>query len=76
MSLKEALVKVETHLHEDAYTKDEVCDLLGLTTAQIDEECLSKNTTHVKKFKLRQRAAHVFSEAGRVYDFKVYKLSL
>eukprot|EP00095_Tigriopus_kingsejongensis_P011971 maker-scaffold906_size82779-snap-gene-0.11 protein:Tk11971 transcript:maker-scaffold906_size82779-snap-gene-0.11-mRNA-1 annotation:"n-acetylgalactosamine kinase-like" len=69
-SLKEALAQVKTDLHQAAYTKEELCQLLAMTETELTEKCLCANTLHLRSFNLRHRAQHVFSEAQRVYDFK------
>lgn len=43
---------------------------MEVSAEDLDRESLSHNTRHVKDFKLRQRAMHVFKEAQRVYCWK------
>ena len=61
---------VEECLHPQEYTKEEVCSLLDMNEAQLQENCLSPNTLHMKQFQLYKRAKHVYSEALRVVEFQ------
>jgi len=61
---------VRSTLHEAPYTKQEICEQLGVTETQLDETTLSPNTRHIAQFRPYQRALHVFQEAGRVYQFR------
>ena len=71
LSLNEATSRVEKFLKDEPYAKTEICNLLGLTSDELKLECLSPNTLHVENFQLKKRSKHVFSEATRVYQFKV-----
>lgn len=53
--------KVLEHLHPASYTRDEVCDILGITESELAQTYLSQNTSHLQDFKLFQRALHVYS---------------
>ncbi|PHH61649.1 hypothetical protein CDD81_8060 [Ophiocordyceps australis] len=59
----------QTLVQEEGYTKDEMAKLLGISVAQLEERFLSSFPVRADRFKLRQRALHVFSEALRVLDF-------
>lgn len=69
-SLEEMLTLVNTVLHTEPYSCDEICEVLDITPEQFSTELLSANTQHVTQFKLHQRAKHVYSEAARVMQFK------
>ncbi|KAG8225847.1 hypothetical protein J437_LFUL004776 [Ladona fulva] len=68
--LKHLLLLVEKLLHEEAYTKEEILQNFGINEEELVKSSLSANTTHLKTFKLKQRAAHVYSEAMRVLEFE------
>ncbi|XP_064619065.1 N-acetylgalactosamine kinase-like [Lineus longissimus] len=70
LKLDGMLQEVRQHLHEEPYTKDEVCLELGVTADELASTSLSENTLHVQSFKLFQRATHVYGEANRVLKFK------
>ncbi len=57
-------------LSDGVYTKEEVCQILGVTNEELAGTSLSSNTLGVDKFELKKRALHVFTEAQRVHDFK------
>ncbi len=57
-------------LHPEPYSREEVCEILGLSKEEVLNECLTENTRGLAEFKLHDRAVHVFSEAFRVYQFK------
>ena len=57
-------------LHPAPYSREEVCEILGLSEDEVVNECLTENTRDLTEFKLHDRAVHVFSEALRVYQFK------
>ena len=57
-------------LHPEPYSREEVCEILGLDEEEVVNECLTENTRDLVEFKLHDRAVHVFSEAFRVYQFK------
>lgn len=69
VSLEEVAELVERNLHEQPYTKDEICHLLGVTKDELNAYSLTPNTQHIQEFKLQQRALHVFQEALRVEQF-------
>ncbi|CAH0054314.1 unnamed protein product [Clonostachys solani] len=63
-----AVVK-ETLTQEDGYTREEVAKVLGTSVADLEKRFMSKLPVRAERFKLRQRALHVFSEALRVLQF-------
>ncbi|CAG2218940.1 GALK2 [Mytilus edulis] len=70
LTLDEAINVVKEILHQEPYTKEEVCGILEVTADELAQTSLSANTLDVKTFKLHNRATHVFSEANRVLQFK------
>ena len=68
----ETLIHLVTeYLHqEDGYTREQICDILGLSVEELQRRFESKFQVRADKFKLRQRALHVFSEALRVLRFR------
>ncbi|XP_070686196.1 N-acetylgalactosamine kinase [Pempheris klunzingeri] len=69
-SLEEMLALVDEVLHPEPYSREEICEALGITPEQFSTELLSANTQHVSQFKLHPRARHVYGEAARVLRFK------
>ena len=68
---------VEECLHKETYTKEEVCQILGIPPDKLIEEVLpgvsekaKQAAREMSEFKLFQRASHVFQEAHRVILFK------
>jgi galactokinase len=62
---------VEDYLHqEEGYTREEISSVLGISVDEINQRFTSKFPVRAERFKLRQRALHVFSEAIRVHKFK------
>lgn len=55
---------------EDGYTREQICHILGISIPDLQQQFESKFKVRAEKFKLRQRAMHVFSEALRVLRFK------
>jgi len=78
-SIWEMMSVVKETLHQQPYTKDEVVQILGLEATGSEghrelEELVSMPDESVKavaSFDLFKRAFHVYSEAKRVYDFKM-----
>ncbi|CAM4623830.1 unnamed protein product [Lepidochelys olivacea] len=70
VSLKEMLTIVEEVFHPEPYSVEEICTCLGISLEELRTQILSQNTQDVTSFKLYQRAKHVYSEAGRVLEFK------
>lgn len=70
VSLPDAILKTAEILSKDVFTKEEICEILGVDTNDLDSSYLPVNTRSRKSFKLCQRATHVFEEALRVSQFK------
>ncbi|XP_014366006.2 N-acetylgalactosamine kinase [Papilio machaon] len=68
--LEEMIELVQKYIPQDIYTKNEICDILNMKEAEIDEIFLTSNTKHLTEFKLKQRALHVYQEAQRVEEFR------
>lgn len=62
--------KLDSLLHTEDYTVEEVVEILGIDTEYLKTNILTANTQEVQKFRLYQRAKHVYSEAARVYKFR------
>ena len=56
--------------NEQGYTRAEISSVLGISIAEIEKRYMTKFPVRAERFKLRQRAQHVFSEARRVLQFK------
>lgn len=69
-TLEDMVQLVQKNLPKDIYTKDEICRLLNVSEEEIDTLYLTPNTRHLKEFKLKQRALHVYEEAMRVENFR------
>ncbi|XP_030372530.1 N-acetylgalactosamine kinase [Scaptodrosophila lebanonensis] len=61
---------VEQVLIKPVYTRADICKELGITEQELETQFLTPNTQHMQEFKLRQRAAHVIQETGRVTKFR------
>ena len=59
----------DTLTREDGYTRDEIAAVLGVSVDELDARFTSRFPVRAERFKLRQRALHVFSEARRVLRF-------
>lgn len=69
--LDQLLHLVSDYLHQDdGYTRSEICEVLGISVEELQKRFESKFKVRAERFKLRQRALHVFSEALRVLRFK------
>ncbi|KYQ93073.1 galactokinase [Tieghemostelium lacteum] len=70
LKLDELLVKVETHLQKEPYTKSNIAEILGLTIDQLEKKYFPSGVkVSADTFKLYSRAKHVYSESSRVYQF-------
>lgn len=74
LTQEEELVKLialtrDTLTQEDGYTREEVAKVLNISVADLEQRFMSKFPVRADKFKLRQRALHVFTEALRVIRF-------
>jgi galactokinase len=54
---------------EEGYTREEIATALGISVEALDKRYTSTFPVRAEKFKLRQRALHVYSEALRVLQF-------
>jgi len=70
VEISQMVEKAENILHEDDYTVEEVLDILNIDQEYLQKSILTPNTQNLTKFRLFQRARHVYSEAARVYEFK------
>ncbi|XP_040269954.1 N-acetylgalactosamine kinase [Bufo bufo] len=70
VTVEDMLGVVEKVLHPEPYTREEICETLGISLEELCATVLSQNTQDVSTFKLYQRAKHVYSEAARVLAFK------
>jgi galactokinase len=55
--------------NESGYTREEIAEALKITKSELENRYESTFPVRAEKFKLRQRALHVFSEALRVQEF-------
>jgi galactokinase len=62
------LTKV-TLTKEEGYTREEIAATLGISVDQLESRFMSRFPVRAERFKLRQRALHVFTEALRVLKF-------
>jgi galactokinase len=74
LSREEELTKLialtrETLTQEGGYTREDIAKVLGMTVPDLESRFMSKFPVRAVRFKLRQRALHVFSEALRVLQF-------
>lgn len=68
--LRELISLTEATLDKaEGYTREEIAGKLGVSVGELDARFTSKFPVRADRFKLRQRALHVFREALRVYDF-------
>ncbi|SPO03995.1 probable N-acetylgalactosamine kinase [Cephalotrichum gorgonifer] len=67
----ESLIKTveETLTKEEGYTREEIASVLGLSVPDLEARYMSKFPVRADRFRLRQRALHVFREARRVESF-------
>ena len=54
---------------KEGYTREDIAKTLGITVEQLEARFTSKFPVRADRFKLRQRALHVFGEALRVLRF-------
>ncbi|GAB0135088.1 hypothetical protein EsDP_00003439 [Epichloe bromicola] len=62
-------VTKETLTQEEGYTREEIAKVLNLSVPELESRFMSKIPVRADRFKLRQRALHVFTEALRVLKF-------
>lgn len=68
--LQNLVKKVDDYLtQEEGYTRQQLSEILGMSTEEIEKKYLSRFPIRAERFMLRQRAMHVFGEAIRVLKF-------
>ncbi|KAI3392802.1 hypothetical protein diail_5193 [Diaporthe ilicicola] len=68
--LRELIALTEATLDKaEGYTREEIAGQLGVSVDELNARFTSKFPVRAERFKLRQRALHVFREALRVLDF-------
>lgn len=71
VQLQKLIQHTENYLpQEEGYSRSDICNLLGISHDELHERFMSKFPVQAEKFKLRQRALHVFSEALRVIKYR------
>lgn len=66
------LVKLtkERLAQSEGYTREEISEVLGISIDSLNKRYMSKFAVRADRFKLQQRALHVFGEAIRVREFE------
>ncbi|KAK3390585.1 ribosomal protein S5 domain 2-type protein [Podospora didyma] len=54
---------------KEGYTREEIAAVLNITVDELNQQFTSRFPVRAERFKLRQRAVHVYSEALRVLQF-------
>lgn len=67
--LTELITLTKLTLTQDGYTREEIAPIIHLSVDDLNTRFTSTFPVRAEKFKLRQRALHVFSEALRVLHF-------
>jgi galactokinase len=68
--LQDLVQKVDQYLpQEEGYTRQQISEITGLSIHDLEEKYMRKFPIRAERFKLRQRAIHVFGEAIRVLKF-------
>lgn len=68
--LQDLVQKVDSYLpQEEGYTRQQISEILGMSIVDIEQKYMKKFPIRTERFKLRQRAMHVFGEAIRVLKF-------
>ncbi|KAK3324116.1 ribosomal protein S5 domain 2-type protein [Cercophora scortea] len=68
--LRELISLTENALtKQEGYTREEIAAVLNITVDELNSQFTSRFPVRADRFKLRQRALHVFSEALRVLQF-------
>jgi galactokinase len=67
--LTELIALTNATLPQDGYTREEIAPVIHLSVPELNARFTSTFPVRAEKFKLRQRALHVFSEALRVHRF-------
>ena len=69
--LQDCLKMAECELtRREGYTREEMTSVLGISTAELEKQYMTKFPVRAERFLLRHRAQHVYSEALRVLQFK------
>lgn len=50
---------IDQQLKKSLYTREDICEGLGITEQELETDFLTPSTQHMQQFKLRQRALHV-----------------
>lgn len=58
---------IEKQLKKSLYTREDICEALGITEQELEMDFLTPSTQHMQQFKLRQRALHVIQ--GKLLSF-------
>lgn len=66
----EVIQIIKSKLDKDAYTRDDIANILEISVENLEKEYMSKFPVQADDFKLRQRALHVLEEARRVLSFR------
>lgn len=56
-------------IQEEGYTREQISHVLQVPIEELEQKYMTKFPIRAEKFKLRQRALHVFGEAWRVQKF-------
>ncbi|KAK4547656.1 hypothetical protein LTR36_000613 [Oleoguttula mirabilis] len=68
--LQSLVQKVDQYLpQEEGYTREQLSEILRMSVEEMERKYMTKFPIRAERFKLRQRALHVFSEAIRVLKF-------
>ncbi|EMC92915.1 hypothetical protein BAUCODRAFT_77467 [Baudoinia panamericana UAMH 10762] len=68
--LQSLVEKIDHYLpQEEGYTRQQLSEILGMSIDEIETKYMKKFPIRADRFKLRQRALHVFGEAIRVLQF-------
>jgi galactokinase len=68
--LNDLVAKVDQYLpQEEGYTREQISEILGISITDLETKYMKKFPIRAERFKLRQRAMHVFKEALRVLKF-------
>ena len=68
--LQNLVQKVDQYLPQDeGYTREQISEILSMDIPEMEQKYMKKFPIRAERFKLRQRALHVFGEAIRVLKF-------
>lgn len=70
VQLRGMIETTKDHLTQEGYARREIANTLGLSIEELEHRYMTSYPIQAEKFKLRQRALHVFSEALCVQSFK------